>query len=166
MYISTRRAALLGSAASLLFGCSNGTIGGTPIPMAKAYADDLADALSAGADTYLARTTPPVPTASEKAAVLKAKDDIQQAKAALDAALTTTTVPQNTRDIVKQVIADAHNIAPYVAPLLGPAALYIDLALGVLQSFADSLPPPPTAPQTPPAALAEKAKAYRRGARK
>jgi hypothetical protein len=166
MYIATRRAAMLGGS-SLLFGCSfftptSTTIGGTPVSMAQAYADDLADALSSGADIYLASTTP---TVSQKAAVTQAKADIQAAKVRLDAALASvvTTVPQTALDTVKLIIVDARKLAPIVSPFLGPAAMYIDLALGVLQTFADSLPPPPVAPAVPPAALREKAAAYRRG---
>jgi hypothetical protein len=166
MYIVTRRAAVLGGS-SMLFGCSfftptTPTIGGTPVSMAQAYADDLADALSSGADVYLASTTP---TVSQKAAVTQAKADIQAAKMRLDAALASvvTTVPQTALDTVRLIVVDAQKLVPLVSPLLGPAALYVNLAIGVLQAFVDSLPPPPTAPAVPPAALREKAAAYRRG---
>lgn len=168
MYIPSRRLVLFGGTTSLLFGCAGGqTIGGVPIPMVKAYADDLADALSAGADIYLNSTTPPVPTESQKAAVARAKADIQSAKTALDSVLvpTTTTVPLSARDTVKLIILDAEKLQPFVAPLLGTAGVYIPLALSVLQAFVDSLPPPPTTPPTPPAPLAEKAKSFRRGVR-
>jgi hypothetical protein len=169
MYVATRRAAMLGGS-SLLFGCSfftptSTTIGGTPVSMAQAYADDLADALSSGADIYLASQSGA--TVSQKAAVIQAKADIQAAKGRLDAALASvvTTVPQTALDTVRLIIVDARKLAPIVSPFLGPAAMYIDLALGVLQTFADSLPPPPVAPVVPPAALREKAAAYRRGAK-
>jgi hypothetical protein len=156
---------------SLLFGCNfftpTTTIGGTPVSMAQAYADDLADALSAAADTYLASTTPPVPTDAQKAAVTQEKTDIQAAKVQLDAALSSivTTVPTTALDTVKLIIVDGKKLIPLVSSYLGDAALYVDLAFGVLQTFVDSIPPPPDAPPVPPAALHKKAVAYRRGAK-
>lgn len=136
-----------------------------PLTMIKAYGDDLADALSAGADAYLNATTAPVPTDAQKATVSKAKADIQSGKHALDLVLTSVTdnkAPPSAINIAKLIIADAQSLEPYVLPLLGAAGLYVPLALGVVQAFVDSLPPPPDTPPTPPAAFAEKARSYRR----
>lgn len=159
MYIPTRRIVLLGSGA-MLFGCSTSTTPDTrtPLQMAQVYTDDLADALSASATAYL-NSTPP-PTQAQVDIVRNTIAQIQAARAAIDA-LTSPTAA-NTISTIKTIIIDVQTIEPLLAPLLGPAALYIPLALGVLQAFVDALPPPPAAPPVPPAALHEKAMAFRR----
>ena len=91
MYPS-RRFLLLG-AVSTLAGCQYfaSTAGGTPIDMAKMYGDDLADALTASADVFLA--SPNIP-ADQKPLVVQAKMIIQEGKQALDA-ITITSLQSN-----------------------------------------------------------------------
>lgn len=128
--------------------------GATNLQMAQVYADDLADAVSAAAQIYLAG--PPAPDAAQAALVSGLIADLQTARRALDAA----TAASDARGIAKQLLTAALNLSPMITALLGPAAGYIPLAIGVVQAFIDSLPPPPAAPVTPPAALHRAALKY------
>lgn len=141
---------------AMLAGCGLiGTpAGATNLQMAQLYADDLSDAVSAAAQVFLAG--PPVPTATQAATVTGLIADLQTARKALDAA----TAASDARGIAKQVLTAVGNLAPVLTGTLGPAAAYIPLALAVIQTFIDSLPPPPATPPTPPAALHKAAMAY------
>lgn len=162
MYIPTRRFVLLGSAGLTLFGCAALTSTRTPLQMVQFYTDDLADAFAASAQIFEASTSP-VPTAEQITLVNTVMAEIQAGRAAVDA-LTAPTATDGIA-IVRAIISDVQKVEPMLAPLLGAAALYLPLALGVLQAFADSLAPPPDAPPVPPAALHAKAVAYRRSKR-
>lgn len=157
MYAPSRRIVMFGGVSLFIVGCTTPQ-SQTSFEMTKAYSNDLANALSASADVFLASTNP-TPTAAQLSLVLHAKTSIQQAKDIINS----TTAPSDARTAVQTVITDVGLMAPLLGPLLGPAALYIPLAVAVLQAFIDSLPPPPNAPPMPPAALHEKAMAYHRG---
>lgn len=156
MYLHARRHVLLGSSLLLLLGCQLPTDKRTSLDMAKLYGDDLADALSASADAFIAspQSTPP-----QRELVLAAKSEIQTARATLDAV---TAMTGDGKTAAQEIITGANILEPVLGTLLGPAALYIPMAIGVLQAFIDAWPPPVLAPSTPPDLLHEKAMTYRR----
>lgn len=142
---------------ALLAGCGLiGTpAGATNLQMAQLYADDLSDAVSAAAQVFLAG--PPVPTAAQTATVTGLIADLQTARKALDAA----TAASDARGIAKQLLAAAGNLAPMITAVLGPVvALDVQLAISVVRTFVDTLPPPTDAGPTPPAALHRAALKY------
>jgi hypothetical protein len=147
-------AAALALPLPFLAACGLTSSGATPLAMAKVYADDLANAVSAAANIYLAG--PPKPTAANAALVGQLVDGLQQARAALDA----TTEASDAKGIVLQVIAGVQQLVPLVTPYIGPAGAYIPLAIAVLQAFVQSIPAPPDAPPTPPASLHRAALKY------
>jgi hypothetical protein len=130
----------------LLARCGASGSASVTLAQAKAYADDLINALSAAAQSYLA-----APSAANKALVTSIVTDLQQAKVAIDAA----TAESDARGIALQIVALAQQLVPLVVPFLGPAGPYVPLAIAVIQAFIASLPPPPAAPPAPPAALHE-----------
>jgi hypothetical protein len=138
----------------MIAACSLTAPGATPLEQAKAYADDLANAVSAAAAAYIAG--PPKPTAANAALVNQLVDDLQKARAALDA----TTATTDARSIAQQVIAGVQQLAPMVTVFLGSAAPYVPLAIAVVQSFINAIPAPPNAPAMPPAALRRAGMAY------
>lgn len=157
--MTSRRSFLFATGAlcvPLPFIACSGADATTSLALAKTYGDDLANALSAAAQAYLAGT--PAPSPAQAALVSTAVSDLQTARAALDAA----TVPANAVQAADEVIAVARKLSPIVSPYLGPAAPYLPLALGVLQAFVDSLPPPPATPAVPPAGLHIMAAKYHR----
>lgn len=152
-----RRAALMLSgnlaavaALALVPGCATGTAGATTLQMAQTYGDDLVAALLAAASTYQAAPNPSPIIASVVA-------DLQTAKTALDNA----TLASDARGVVLQIIAAVQTILPMLTPFLAAAGPYVPLAIAVLQAFVAALPPPPSAPATPPAALHAVAEKYR-----
>lgn len=150
----TRRNTLIGCFVVGLAGCAGSNVA-TSLTQAKLYGDDLANALSAAGQEFMIATTS---TLDQKVIVQKTLAAIQVAKTALDNAVART----DAIGIVNQIIAAANTLYPLVSPYLGAAGLYVPIALAVLQAFIDSLPPPSDAPPTPPAALHEKAMAFRR----
>jgi hypothetical protein len=153
-----RRKVLLGSSVFVplvLLGCST-TPGGTPsvsLDMAKAYLDDLVNAVSAAAQAYLAGSTTNINSATVAALVA----DLQ----ALNSAVQSITDVTNIKSISLQILAAVNQVVPFVAPFLGPAGPFVPLAIAVIQAFVQSLPAPPDAPPQPPAQLHAKAMTYR-----
>ena len=129
-----------------LTGCSNPNA--TPLHMAQEYASALNAALQNASVQLLAKQPPLSPDTI--ATIQKSQADLTLATNTL---LATTSVATTALGAAKQLIAEAQALQPIVAPLLGPYALYLPLALGVLQTFVDSLPPPANAPLSPPAEL-------------
>jgi hypothetical protein len=154
----TRRNALSACAMMLplpfLVACGLTSPSATSLDMAKAYADDLANAVSAAANVYLAG--PPKPTAANLALVTQLVAGLQQARTALDA----TTAASDAKGIALQVLAGVQQLVPMVSPFLGAAAPYVPLAIAVVQAFVQSIPPPAEAPPAPPAELHRAGMAY------
>lgn len=151
MNLMNRRAALSAAATlamlPLVAACGSTASTGTSLEMAKVYADDLANAVSAAAAVYLAG--PPMPTAANVAMVNQLVDGLQQARAALDS----TTTASDARGIALQVLAGVQKLSPLVSAALGQAAAYVPLAVAVIEAFIQSIPPPADAPPTPPVEL-------------
>lgn len=147
----TRRAFL---PAILLAGCT-GTSGqpGVTLDQAKAYAIDLIDALSAAGQTYVASSS-----AKDPQLVTTLMDDLQQSRTAIE----NVSSASGAKAVTEQVISFAQQLLPIVTPLMGAVAPYAALALAVLQAFVASLPPPPQAPDAPPAQLHRAALKYRK----
>jgi hypothetical protein len=138
------------SAIAILSSCSPQTPA-VSFQQMKAYAVALIDALSVAADAYVSS-----PGAKNVSLVLQIKNDLQQLKSAL----INVEQPTDVRSTVLQIIQFAQELTPIVLPYLGPAAQYVPIALAVLQAFVASLPPPPNAPEVPPAPLQKKASEY------
>jgi hypothetical protein len=157
--IMNRRTLLSATALTLpmamLAGCGTATDATTKLAMAQLYADDLADAISAAAQVLLAG--PPPMSAAQASAVTTAVANMQAARKALDAA----TVATDARSIAQQLLAAAQQLAPMITAVLGPVvALDVQLAISVVRTFVDTLPPPVGAGPTPPAALHRAAMKY------
>lgn len=149
----TRRDTFIALFAPVFLTDCSGLNGATTLATAKMYGDDLADALTAAAQEFVIN---PQSTMDQKALVQQLTVAIQTAKTTLDAAV----AQSDATGAVNQIITAANSLYPLVAPYLGSAGLYVPLALDVLRTFVNSLPPPTTSP--PPAALQEKAKVYRK----
>ena len=139
--------------ALLLTGCGGST---SPVPVvtfdqAKAYMDVAVAAVTAAAQQYL--VGPPVPTAANAVLVNTVISKLGTVKTALDQ----VTLATDWKSGALEAITLMQQLSPTVAPFLGGAAPYVPLALAVIQAFVMSLPPPASAPVTPPAPLAQKA---------
>lgn len=145
---------LLASGA-LLAGCV-GTPGAVTFAQARAYMDDAVDAVLAAAQAYIVGT--PRPPQASIDVVISLSTALENARTALDA----TTVVANWQAGAIEALAVLQQLTPLVAAFLGAAAPYVPLAIAVIEAFIQSLPPPPAAPVTPPAALAQKALQYHR----
>lgn len=145
-----RRTALL-TLPALLAACSglDFSNAGITLDQVKEYTDDVVDALSAAANTYLVK--------SPNATVQAALQQLEQVRQAIDAA----TAPESARAAVDEALAFLNQLTPVLSPFLGAAAPYVPIAIAVLHNFVHNLGLPPNAPPTPPAALHRAAVAYR-----
>ncbi len=153
--MNTRRS-LLASAAlifpvGLLAGCV-GTGSAAEFDTAKAYFHAVSIAvLAAGQQALTGMTDPKAPA---YVAIQTAMLQLQEAMTTIDA----TTTVADWRSAAAEAIGVVTKLAddPFVAAMLGGAAAYVPLAIGIVQAFISSLVLPPNTPPTPPAALARK----------
>ncbi len=153
-----RRTALLTIPAGLLAlaGCST-TSGTSPMTVAqiKPWVDAVVGAAMAAAQTYLASSPPPTP--ANAAIVQGLITNLTTAKTAFDG-LTDTATAQTT---ALQIVGLVQNLLPIVSGYFPPGiAADISLGLSIVQAFIAALPPPASAPATPPATLQRAAMAY------
>lgn len=149
--INRRKLAQLGfgSAASLaLWACATGSQGAVTLETAKVWMADMAGAVVAGAGVY---------TGPNEAQVKDIAAKIQQGAAAFASLGDVATA----KTAALSILAMIQQISPIVAPLLGPAGVFVPMAVAVLQAFVAALPVPPDTPPTPPAALHRAATARR-----
>lgn len=145
----TRRISLL-SLPAFLAACSlDFSNSAVTLDQVKQYTDDVVDAVSAAANTYLVQKPSQV--------LQDAVQQLQAARQAVDQA----TAPANAKAAVDEALSFLDTIVPMVAPFLGAAGPYVPLALAVLHAFIHNLSLPPNAPPTPPAQLHRAAEAYR-----
>lgn len=152
MVTMTRRGVLAHSSILLLVACGTSNYQ-TPLDMAKAYGDDIADVFAAYSNAYVANPTDP----AQISEVQRLAQEIQLAKGLFDAALSATLASNPAQTI----LTIATQLEPILAPLFGTVAMYIPLGLMVLQAFISKQPPPPNAPVVPPAGLHRPAALYR-----
>ena len=150
MHISRRQAFMFAPALALAAAACSGQSGGVSVAQVKAYANALAAAITGAAQAYLAG--PPAPSAAQAQIVNVVLADLKTAVTALDG------VPDGagsagTKDLIQQILTAVQKIVPILAPFLGPAGVYVPLAIAVLQAFIASLPLPPATPAMPPAAM-------------
>lgn len=118
------------------------------LSVAKMWVDDVAPAVMAAAQVYLAG--PPAPSPAQAAQINSAIADLQTAQAAFDK-LQPSDDPKAT---TTQVLTLLNNLLPIASPHMpNGTALYASLGISVIQAFVNALPPPPDAPATPPASL-------------
>lgn len=153
MITLTRRNMLAQSSLLLTIGCNANGGFQTPLDMARAYGDDLADVFAAYSNLYVTNPSDP----SKVSEVQRLAQEVQLAKGLFDAALSATLASNPAQTI----LTIATQLEPILAPLLGTVAMYIPLGLMVLQAFISKQPPPPDAPAVPPAGLHRPAALYR-----
>lgn len=142
------------SAAAFLAGCAGGTDIATQFAQARAYADALIGATLAGAQQFLAAAG-----ASKAAPMVQAAIDRLESLRPL---LASVTVPTDWKTAAVEALAVLQQLLPIIGPALGPVSVEVALAVAVVQAFVNALPPPATAPPTPPAALVRKSLEYHR----
>lgn len=157
MAVMTRRGLLAQSSFVILVACTTPP-NQTPLEMARAYADDIADVFASFSNLYATNPSDP----SQVPEVQRLAQEIQLAKGLFDAAVSAqfATSPAQT------ILTIATQLEPILAPILGTVAMYLPLGLMVLQAFINRQPPPPDVPAVPPAGLRRPAALYRAQLRK
>jgi len=150
MHISRRHAFMFAPALALAAAACSGQSGGVSVAQVKAYGNALAAAVAGAAQAYLAG--PPMPSAAQAQIVNLVLADLKTAADALDG-IPDGAGSYGTKDLVQQILTAVQKLTPIVAPFLGPAGVYVPLAIAVLQAFIASLPAPPATPAMPPAAM-------------